>query len=133
MRNRSSEHRLSTTLPHVAPGTDPAFQQAMDKLLLQVNADNVLVVHQTFRQHADDLQFELQQITNSIQVGLCGGDPVSADAAKAFNGKLGQLNDVHWQHWEELSAVASLLRATARSYGKSEEEISASFSGAASR
>ncbi len=105
----------------------------MDKLLLQVNADNILGVHQAFRQHADDLQFELQQISNSVQVGLCGGDPTSIDAAKAFNGKIDQLLDAHWQQWEELSTVASLLRATARSYGKTEEEITASLSGAATR
>lgn len=117
----------------MAPGTDPAFQQAMDKLMLQVNGDNVLAVHQAFRLHADELRTELQRISTSVQVGLCGGDPVSADAAKSFNGKVGQLLDAHWKHWEELSTVASLLRATARSYGKTEEEISESFPRAAAR
>lgn len=98
--------------------------------MLQVSEDNVLAVHRAFQQHADDLRFELQRIGASIQIGLCGGDPVSADAAgpNSFGGKAQRLLDVHWRHWEELSTVASLLRATALSYGNSEEEINRSLS-----
>ncbi len=105
----------------------------MDKLLLQVNADNVLDVHRAFQQHADELRAELLQIRSNVHIGLCGRDPISIDAAKAFNEKIGQLLDVHWQQWEELSTVATLLRETAQDYGKSEDQINASFAGTSTR
>lgn len=121
--------RPSTTLTHVAPGADPAFQQAMDKLLTQVNVDNVLDVHRAFQEYADAMRAELQRLDTTTQVGLCGIDPVSVMAAgpKSFGGKVRELLQVHWQHCEELDNVASLLRATARSYGHSEDEITSSL------
>jgi len=113
----------------VAPGADPAFQQAMDKLMLQVNGENVLAVHRAFQQHADELGSGLQQIGADVEIGLCGRDPVSEMAAgpQSFGGKVNQLLDAHWRHRDELAAVASLLRATARSYGHSEDEIERSL------
>ena len=129
VRIRPATGGASTTLPHVAPGADPAFQQALDKLLLQVDTDNVLAVGHAFQKYADDLRSELVRTRKDAQLGLCGMDPVSLDAVKpsSFGGKIDQLLDVHWKHWEELAAVVDRLRETALSYGHTEAEISHTF------
>ncbi|MDQ4117325.1 MAG: hypothetical protein M3235_10245 [Actinomycetota bacterium] len=115
----------------MAPGADPAFQQAMDKLMLQVDADNVLAVGRVFRVHADDLKLELKKIERQTTLGLCGMDPVSTEVLKdaSIGGKLRELVAVHWRHWEELSAVAAALEDCARSYGFNEDHIRNAFAG----
>ena len=101
----------------------------MDKLLLQVNADNVLAVHAAFRRHANELITYLQQLESTLVVGVCGGDPVSSMAAgpDSFGGKVRKLAEVHWNHGRELSAVADQLRETARRYGHTDDEIDQAF------
>ncbi|WP_132430112.1 hypothetical protein [Pseudonocardia endophytica] len=113
----------------MAPGADPAFRQAMDGLMLQVDRTNVLAVHRAFREHADSLRAYLYEVQVNAAIGLCGGDPVSRDAAgpQSFGGKVGKLIGVHWKHWEELDAVAGELRETARTYGHTDEEIARSL------
>lgn len=97
--------------------------------MLQVDQDNVLAVHRVFQDHADNLRLYLRDVGVNCVFGLCGGDPVSRAAAsrESFGGKIGKLIDVHWRHWEELEAVAGELRAAARAYGRTEEEITRSL------
>jgi len=95
--------------------------------MLQVDRTNVLAVHRAFREHADSLRTYLREIAVDTTIGLCGGDPVSRDAAQAFGGKIAQLLDAHWKHWHELDAVAVQLLATARNYGHTEDEITRSL------
>jgi hypothetical protein len=101
----------------------------MDGLMLQVDRSNVLAVHRAFQEHADNLRLYLRDVGFNARVGLCGGDPVSRAAAgpQSFGGKVGQLLDVHWKHWEELDSVAKELRETARTYGHTEDDIARSL------
>ena len=101
----------------------------MDKLLLQVNPDNVLAAHKVFRQHSDDLRLYLAGLA-ATDFRKCGDDPVSADAMAdtSFGGKVSNLIRVHRLHQEELEAVADRLYDTALSYGYTDEDIRKSMS-----
>ncbi|TCK20777.1 hypothetical protein EV378_4740 [Pseudonocardia endophytica] len=93
--------------------------------MTQVNTDNVLAVHRAFRDHANELLTYLQEARGDIGIGLCGLDPVSREVLKpeSLAGKAQSLFEAHWRHWEELDAVASRLIDTARTYGRTEDEI----------
>lgn len=106
---------------------DPALTQALDRLTMQVNPDNVLAVHKAFRDHASELFDYLTFVSSETQVGLCGGDPISKDAAMAFGSKISGLLKVHWAHQRELDAAANHLRSIAHSYGITDDEITRSF------
>lgn len=106
---------------------DPALTQALDHLAMQVNPDNVLAVHKVFRDHAGELLDYLMKMRGQAQMGLCGGDPISREAAVAFNHKIAELLKVHWAHQQELVVAADHLRSIALSYGITEEEISRSL------
>ena len=97
--------------------------------MVQVDRDNVLAVHRAFRDHANELRKCLMDVGFEVQLGLCGGDPVSRDAAgpRGFGGKIATLLDVHWKHWKELDAVANELQQTARTYGHTEDDITQSL------
>lgn len=94
-----------------------------DDLLTQVNPDNVLEVHAALRAQADELEYVLTEAQYTVQIGRCGGDPVSADAEIAFNAKITDMLAVHWAHQREIAEAAGLLRRTALDYGHTDEEI----------
>ncbi|MBW0101948.1 hypothetical protein [Pseudonocardia sp. KRD291] len=101
------------------PEHDPKF----DGLLTQVDPDNVLAVHAALRRQADDMYVGLINAQTSLQIGRCGGDPISADAQVAFNSKLTDVLDLHWRHQMEVDEAAALLRLTALHYGHTDDDI----------
>lgn len=118
-------HRAS--YPGVVTAPDPALTKALTHLSMQVNPDNVLAVYKAFRDHADALEKELKTLSIQTKIGLCGLDPVSADAAGSFGGKVGQLLELHWAHQRELVVAAEHLRRIALAYGHTEAEIERSL------
>lgn len=78
---------------------------------------------------------EAQRLDNLITVeqrrgpgvGLCGGDPVSPEAAQAFNERIEALLGQCRRYSQDLREAAYALDSVARSYGWTEDEIAASF------
>jgi len=106
------------------PGSTAA---AVDALLLQVNRDTVLKARAGLLAEAHRLRQVLRDNNIHDPIGLCGGDPVSQDAQRAFNERIADLVVAAQQHVDELFAGADKLGASARSYGLTDDEISASF------
>ena len=69
----------------------------------------------------------LNQRKHGSEVGVCGGDPVSPEAAGAFNERINALVMDCRSYNRELRAAANALDATAKSYGYTEDEIAASY------
>ncbi len=76
---------------------------------------------------ADRLEDVLRRHGEQAVVGLCGGDPVSRDAARAFNERIGAFLVQYRAHLEGLRAGGQALDATARAYGHTEAQITASY------
>lgn len=104
-----------------------------EDLLSQVNAENVLAAAALFQKQADDLRARLHGASQELQVGRCGGDPVSADAQRMFQARIDQIIRVHWAHHEELTAAVAALRAAARSYGHTDADIARAFDASVDR
>jgi hypothetical protein len=102
---------------------------AVRSLALQVNRDTVLKARAALLAEADRLDGELHRGGNDFtKVGLCGGDPVSPEAANAFNERISTLVANCRAYNRQLRWSASALDATARAYGYTDDEIAASFS-----
>jgi len=106
------------------PGSTAA---AIDALALQVNRDTVLQARAGIVDEAHRLQRVLDENNLHAPVGLCGGDPVSRDAQRAFNERIADLAADCQRHVDELVAGADKLAAAARRYGLTDDEITASF------
>jgi hypothetical protein len=101
---------------------------AVRSLALQVNRDTVLKARAALLAEADRLDGELRDKHSDLaQVGLCGGDPVSPEAARAFNERIDALVKSCFAYNRDLRMSASALEATARTYGYTDDEILASF------
>ena len=100
---------------------------AVRALALQVNRDTVLQARAALLAEADRLDLELNQRKHGSEVGVCGGDPVSPEAAGAFNERINALVVGCRSYNRELRAAANALDATARTYGYTDEEIAASY------
>lgn len=95
---------------------------------MQVTRDNVLQARAALLGEADRLEMALtDQWHNWEGVGLCGGDPVSVDAADAFGERSAALLANCRTYNEHLRKAAHALDAIALSYGYTEDEIAASF------
>ena len=102
---------------------------AVRALALQVNRDTVLKARAALLGEADRLDVELNQRKHSFGgVGLCGNDPVSPEAATAFNERINSLVTSCHAYNQDLRDSASALDATARAYGYTDDEIADSFS-----
>jgi len=101
---------------------------AVRALALQVNRDTVLQARAALLAEADRLDVELGKRAHAYGgVGICGGDPVSPEAAGAFNERINALVMDCRSYNRELRAAANALDATAQSYGYTEDEIAASY------
>lgn len=97
---------------------------------MQVTRDNVLQARAALLAEADRLDAALAHEAGDMKnVGLCGGDPVSADAAPAFDERVMLLLEQCKAYNKHLREAAASLHDVARSYGYTEDEISSSFNG----
>jgi hypothetical protein len=105
-----------------------SLDAAVRSLALQVNRETVLKARAALLAEADRLDNELQmRHATQSGIGLCGGDPVSPEAAAAFNERIDALVQECRNYNRDLRASAVALEDTARGYGYTEDEIAASF------
>jgi hypothetical protein len=106
----------------------PLLDAAVSALALQVDRHTVLAARAALLAEADRLDTELGLGFGAVrEVGLCGSDPVSPEAASAFNERIAALVDHCRAYNQDLRASASALDATARAYGYTDDQIAASF------
>lgn len=118
-------------MPIPSPGRfRPHLDAAVHALGLQVNRDTVLQARAALLAEADRLDIAIARRTRSDGgIGICGGDPVSPEAAAAFNERIAALIDDCRRYNQDLRESAHHLDAVARRYGYTEDEIEASFGG----
>jgi hypothetical protein len=92
---------------------------------LEVSPENVLQVSAAVRHEARRLL--TARGTVGAAVGQCGADPVSADAAVAFDGRITELSTECRRYVSGLFDAADALLRVARSYGYTEEQIRTAF------
>jgi hypothetical protein len=114
----------------IAPRPGPHHGQldaAIESLTLQVDRDTVLQARAALLGEALRLRDAIKFHGAGITVGLCGRDPVSADAAHAFSERIEGLVDHCARYTNGLESAGALLGDIARSYGYTDAEIAASF------
>jgi hypothetical protein len=94
---------------------------------MQVSHETVLQARAALLGEAVRLRQAIHMHAAEEGVGLCGGDPVSSDAAPAFNERIAALLGHCWQYTASLEDSAHSLGEIARRYGFTEAEIAASF------
>jgi hypothetical protein len=106
----------------------PQLDAAVGALALQVNRETVLAARAALLAEADRLDKNLQRSHRDFGgVGRCGSDPVSPEAAAAFDERINALVTQCFTYNRDLRASAGALDATARAYGYTDDEIAASF------
>jgi hypothetical protein len=101
---------------------------AVRALSLQVDRDTVLRARAALLDEARRLDHELDKRAHAYGgVGICGGDPVSPEAAGAFTERIDALVSGCRAYNRDLYTAAYALDATARTYGYTDEEIAASY------
>ncbi|WP_300017082.1 hypothetical protein [Pseudonocardia sp.] len=105
------------------------FRSELDAAVgvLRVDRDNVLQLRAGILAEADRLAEDLRVAQRECRVGLCGGDPVSPEAAAAFNSRIDGWLQHCARYIEALRASARTLDDSARRYGYTETEIADSF------
>jgi hypothetical protein len=103
---------------------------ALDALGLTVTPENVLEVRKVLLAEADRLWRGLDVEGRRCRVDLCGGDPVSYDAMHAFNHRIEAFLDTVRARVQSLRNAAEVLADAARRYGRTEEQVSRSFTSA---
>jgi len=106
----------------------PQLDAAVAALGMEVDRENVLKARAALLAEADRLDELVRHERGMMQgVGLCGGDPVSPEAAKAFNERIEALLEQCRRYNQDLREAAHALDDVAHSYGWTEDEITASF------
>jgi hypothetical protein len=105
----------------------PQLDAAVGALALHVNRDTVLKARAALLAEAERLDRQLVERHRGHDVGKCGGDPVSPEAANAFNERINALVANCFAYNRDLRAAAGALDAIARTYGFTDEQIAASF------
>lgn len=104
-----------------------ALAADLDHVGYQVNRENVLGVYQVLANEALRLRKVVQDNGYKLEIGLCGGDPVSHDAQRGFNAKLDRLRSQCISYVASLANAAEQLKRAAQAYGYTEDEINASL------
>lgn len=110
--------------------TSPAHEPrgtASDRLIVQIDIDNVLLVGRALATQRDALELALSRAERELDLAPCGLDPVSRDAAQLFSAKVGQIKAVHWAHLDEVQEATDRLREAARHYQLDEALIEKAF------
>jgi hypothetical protein len=121
----------------ISQGVSQAFTQlekvssAVNSGTFTVDKDNVLAAARIIDAQADALQEKLRDAVENLKLEPPGNDAVSIRMAAAWNDLL-LGNDDSYRHRigeyvASLSRLAGQLSDAARSYGYSEDEISAAF------
>lgn len=101
----------------------------------EVTPENVLQVRAGVLAAAIELRDGVQDLADGMLMEPCGGDPVSADVARAVNYRTVHAENsyinIGFAHAEEGFRTADELAEAARTYGYSEEQIQSSFRGGA--
>lgn len=124
--DRNDPRQVWRALPSRTVATEPPVR-ASDSLMTQVNRDNVLQVRNVLRHEVEAMLPVLQRANVELQLPPCGGDPISADATPMFQRKIVEVVRKHWAHYAEIREAVDRLTDTARDYGYTDEEITASF------
>jgi hypothetical protein len=121
--------RLTLLVMTAPPGppSPTAASAAIESLMLQVNRETVLQARAALLGEAQRLRDEIQRHGDQIVVRLCGGDPVSPDASKAFGERIAVLISHCDRYVTDLENAGKQLADTARLYGFTEAEIAGSF------
>jgi len=99
---------------------------------LRVTPETVLGIYGVIMEEVHRLRESILAFRRVGQMPALGGDPVSPCAAAGFNEVTHQLLQQCQAHVDGLAAVGEQLAASARAYGKREEEITATLEHATS-
>jgi len=98
---------------------------------LTVNHDNVLAAAKVIQTQIDSLMEVFKQHAPALAVEPSAEDPVSTDAARAWNFRLIGADDSYAarisDYLDSLRKVMSQLRDSAKTYGFNDQDIAASF------
>jgi hypothetical protein len=100
---------------------------------LKVNHDNVLAAAKVIQTQIDALKDAIKMHGPALVVEPAAGDPVSQDAATAWNFRLVGADDSYAARIEEyVDSLVNLIRQlqdSAKTYGFSDDDIAATFGG----
>lgn len=99
----------------------------LNRLGTQVRVDNVLQLRNALAAEVVRLQEGFLRTRRDMQVGECGGDPLSQPVADAFNRRIQALTHADDAYLAELNRVREELHRTALAYGHTEDDIARSF------
>lgn len=124
-------------LDDIARGVESAFEKAalatrgITSGTFTVNRDNVLAAGRIIESQANALERIWRDNVKDLRIQPPGTDDVSVAMAKAWNDRLVQDDDSYSTRIHDyivgLKKLAVQLGDTAKSYGYSEDEISAAF------
>lgn len=105
--------------------------QSPSGINLQVNKDNVLQVRATILHAVDDADAKLKDTIDGMRMEPCGQDPVSIEAAAAWNARLVDAPDSYAKrltaYIDSLHNLCDQLKDTAKQYGYTEDDITNAF------
>ncbi|SMC94052.1 hypothetical protein [Kibdelosporangium aridum] len=100
---------------------------------MKVNHDNVLAAAKIIQTQIDALNGSIREHGPALFVEASADDPVSRDAAEAWNHRLAGADDSYLAriqaYQESLLKLIVQLKESAKTYGFSEQDIEASFGG----
>jgi hypothetical protein len=118
---------MVTTMTGPVGAHAPAATADLASLRTQVTPENVLLLHNGLQAEAQYLHRQMRACGFPMQIGEPGLDPVSKPAAQAFNNKIQTLNDQLEAYIAQLKTMAEVMAQTAKSYGHTEDQLTASF------
>ena len=114
---------------HSGPSEAPS--PALAGISLQINKDNVRQVRATILHAVDHAKDTLSEARARMRLEPCAEDPVSEEAAAAWNARLVDAPDSYaerlQQYVDSLYHLCDQLEDTAKQYGYTEEEITNTF------
>ncbi|RTL64277.1 MAG: PE domain-containing protein [Pseudonocardiaceae bacterium] len=122
--NRPAQSTRALTIPIMLSNVPARF--ADHAAGMAIDRDNVLQVAQILRGEAARLRDAVNDLDDA-KAGLCGGDPVSEEAAAAFNQRSSLLQASFRQYVDDLQALADSVLASARSYGVTDADNAATL------